>query len=296
MKRKALRIVGVWTTAAILVFGLSINVDAAAECQTVTISDGAITSRAGNEATIRTGLVGNYLWVQVGEYVGQDELEGTVSHEVPAGATGAVVCEDGSVTFDVPTLALSVGQETCPEGNGWVKVDDLSGTTYTYTPPAGFTVTDNCYKASTSVVFGSGPTVTSTVTNQNGQVQELSHASFLLVPITTTTEPPSDTTTTTTPSTSSPTTTTILTTSTPPSTLPSSTTTTEPNTDSTTSTTLAPTTTAPTTPSTSTGPSDPDDTRPERLPFTGVDGRLLAGIASLLLAAGGWVAWKGRSE
>jgi hypothetical protein len=82
------------------------------------------------------------------------------------------------------------GQETCPKtGNGWVKVDDLSGLTYTFTDiPYGYEVTDNCYKAGTSVVYGSGPTVTSTVWNKEGctkvgrgcNYQELSHASFKL--------------------------------------------------------------------------------------------------------------------
>lgn len=103
-------------------------------------------------------------------------------------------------------------QETCPnttfteEDGGWVKVDGLSGTTYTFDVPDGFEVTDNCYKASTTVVYGTGDTVTSTVTNHKGKVQELSHASFFLVPIeipeettTTTTEPPEETTTTTEP-------------------------------------------------------------------------------------------------
>lgn len=78
-------------------------------------------------------------------------------------------------------------QETCNEGNGWVKVDGLSGTSFTYTAPEGFAVAGTCYKASTTVIYDTiAPpqqivTVVSEVYNQNEQVQELSHASFLLV-------------------------------------------------------------------------------------------------------------------
>lgn len=70
----------------------------AADCQTVGFDGGYITSRTGNQSTVRTGLVGSNLWVQVGEFTGQDEYEGTVSYEI-GGSTGAVVCPDGSVTF-----------------------------------------------------------------------------------------------------------------------------------------------------------------------------------------------------
>ena len=66
-------------------------------------------------------------------------------------------------------------QETCPKDNGWTKVDDLSGFTYTFTVPEGYEVTDNCYKAATDVVYGSGDTVTAE------DKYELSHASFKLV-------------------------------------------------------------------------------------------------------------------
>src|SRR3990167_990532 len=78
-------------------------------------------------------------------------------------------------------------QTTCPEGGGWVKVDDLDGFAYTYTPPAGYTVTDNCYKHSTYVHYGSGPTVTAdwhALTRFPWfRRYELSHASFLIEPI-----------------------------------------------------------------------------------------------------------------
>lgn len=66
------------------------------------------------------------------------------------------------------------GQETCPKDAPWVKVDDLSGFSYTFDVPDGYTVTDNCYKASTNVVYGSGDTV------ETDDKFELSHASFKL--------------------------------------------------------------------------------------------------------------------
>jgi hypothetical protein len=85
----------------------------------------------------------------------------------------------------VPTAMAS--QETCPNSAPWVKVDGLTDTTYTYNIPAGKTLVEVCYKASTTVNYLTvnieGPatyTVVSTVENQNGQVQDLSHASFRL--------------------------------------------------------------------------------------------------------------------
>ena len=35
-------------------------------------------------------------------------------------------------------------QETCPKDAPWVKVDDLSGFTYTYDVPEGYYVVENC--------------------------------------------------------------------------------------------------------------------------------------------------------
>lgn len=87
-------------------------------------------------------------------------------------------------------VAVANGQETCPEGDGWVKVDGLSGLIYTFDVPEGYEVADNCYKASTTVVYGSGDTVESSVWNKDDcpgargcNLQELSHASFRLVKI-----------------------------------------------------------------------------------------------------------------
>ncbi len=50
--------------------------------------------------------------------------------------------------------------ETCPATGDWIKVEPLSGKTYTYSPAPGCTVSDNCYKHSTYVHYGTGVTVT----------------------------------------------------------------------------------------------------------------------------------------
>lgn len=77
------------------------------------------------------------------------------------------------------------GQETCPKGSGWVKIDNLKGLTYTYTAPEGKLVSRSCYKAGTQVIYEDydppTPVVTllSTVQNPQGKnYQDLSHASF----------------------------------------------------------------------------------------------------------------------
>jgi hypothetical protein len=93
----------------------------------------------------------------------------------------------GSSTYAVS--ASGGGQQTCPSGGDWTKVDGLSGTSYTFNAPNGYLVAETCYKASTTVVYGAvnppagSATVTSSVTNQNGNVQDLSHASFRLVTV-----------------------------------------------------------------------------------------------------------------
>ena len=87
------------------------------------------------------------------------------------------------------------GQDTCPQNNGWIKVDDLSGYSYTFDAPEGTLIVESCYKASTTVVFETynppqeSVTVTSTVVNPGGQIAELSHASFRLVKKSTKTPP-----------------------------------------------------------------------------------------------------------
>ena len=105
------------------------------------------------------------------------------------------------------TGTVSAQAAVCPEGNDWIKVDNLSGLSYTFTNiPDGYKVTDNCYKAATSVVYGSGATVTSAVFNSpqgitctapglphpGCNLQDLSHASFRLEKITNPDDPQDD--------------------------------------------------------------------------------------------------------
>lgn len=100
-----------------------------------------------------------------------------------------------------------VKQETCPGGDGWVKVDNLDGLTYTYDVAEGMEVTDNCYKHATYVHYGTGDTVTADEhcgwewTGRGlkwvCKAHELSHASFYLVPVPTSTPTPSPTPTNT---------------------------------------------------------------------------------------------------
>jgi len=97
----------------------------------------------------------------------------------------------------VPVYAdppVNNGQETCPndtfttETGGWDKTDGLSSTTFEVPQKAGFTVTQLCYKASDEVEYPAvSSTITSTVTNRNGQVQNLSHVSVYYTPTVTTT-------------------------------------------------------------------------------------------------------------
>jgi hypothetical protein len=80
------------------------------------------------------------------------------------------------------------GQETCPNSTddatfaltgGWVKTDDIDALTWDIPEEIGYTVTDVCYKASTSVMYPDPITdpVVSTVTNDNDELQNISHVS-----------------------------------------------------------------------------------------------------------------------
>jgi len=71
-------------------------------------------------------------------------------------------------------------QETCPSGGDWVKIEGLSGTSFTYTAPEGKVIVAWCYKASTFVESGvvDPPQTSYTVTSTVGH--DLSHASFQL--------------------------------------------------------------------------------------------------------------------
>ena len=73
------------------------------------------------------------------------------------------------------------GQETCPAGGDWVKVEGLSGDEFTYTAPEGKLIAETCYKAGTELEFNtiSPPRKTVTVISTVGF--DLSHASFKLV-------------------------------------------------------------------------------------------------------------------
>lgn len=90
-------------------------------------------------------------------------------------------------------------QETCPQTGDWNKKDNLTGVSFTYTAPEGFLVAEVCYKAATGVVYYAVQPpqgtviVVSTVINSGGQVADLSHASFRLVPISEPTATPSST-------------------------------------------------------------------------------------------------------
>lgn len=173
----------------------------------------------------------------------------------------------------VPASANGNGQDTCPKGDGWVKYDDLDGLTFTIPEediPEGYVVTENCFKAANTLVFGTGPTVTNeTVVNQNGKLQDISHASFLLVQVTTTSGP---TTTEATTTTVEDTTTTTV--------------------DETTTTTEEETTTRPENPTTTvnspttTSPARTASTQPEELPFTGIPMGLGVGAGALSVLAG----------
>lgn len=91
--------------------------------------------------------------------------------------------------------AASAGQETCPNTSfdattgGWVKHDNLSGTSFDIPEKDGFVVTDVCYKASTTVVYpGTADPVVSTVLNKpagepGSNVQALSHVSVYYEPV-----------------------------------------------------------------------------------------------------------------
>lgn len=70
----------------------------ASECLSLTIDDYIVTSVSEQNENIRIGIIGDFLWVQTGPNVGQDEYEGTISFAVND-ATGATVCDDQTVTF-----------------------------------------------------------------------------------------------------------------------------------------------------------------------------------------------------
>lgn len=92
------------------------------------------------------------------------------------------------------------GQEVCPSGNGWVKVEPLSGHSYEYTAPDGKLVAEFCYKAGADneqsgggVHYEDVDPPASQVTINNKFKPALSHASFRLVDVPVNTPPPPNT-------------------------------------------------------------------------------------------------------
>ena len=86
------------------------------------------------------------------------------------------------------------GQDTCPDGGEWVKVDGINQQNYEYTAPEGYVIIETCYKAGTELVTETiDPpqttiTLTSEVENPEGNAfQDISHASFRLQAIATST-------------------------------------------------------------------------------------------------------------
>jgi hypothetical protein len=88
----------------------------------------------------------------------------------------------------VPASVNAVAQETCPDGvNGWVKTDGVNATSTTGYATGDKLIAEVCYKASTTVIYfdvtppAASVEITSTVLNQNEQVQDISHYSLRLV-------------------------------------------------------------------------------------------------------------------
>lgn len=103
--RKLLRLwAAIVLTALVIGFLLLSTMTASAStCETY---DFTTRTFSGSGETLRvswvTQDVHSLLWVQTGEYYGQDEYENTVSHEVPDGATEATICDDGTVSWLIP--------------------------------------------------------------------------------------------------------------------------------------------------------------------------------------------------
>ncbi|GEN79945.1 hypothetical protein [Actinotalea fermentans] len=99
----------------------------------------------------------------------------------------ALLCAAGTVVIGTPANATT--DSGCPHTTfldplgGWIKYDGLTGTTYTYPQKPGYVVAGVCYKASTTTAYVTPTgTITSTVTNDNGEIKEISHASVLYLP------------------------------------------------------------------------------------------------------------------
>ena len=78
-------------------------------------------------------------------------------------------------------IVMAEGQETCPDGGDWEKVDGLTGSSYTYTADEGKLVAETCYKAGTTVEYNDIDPAQKSVTITSGVQQNLSHISVRLV-------------------------------------------------------------------------------------------------------------------
>jgi hypothetical protein len=72
------------------------------------------------------------------------------------------------------------GQEVCPHGGAWTKVDGLTGKSYTFNAPSGKVIVETCYKAGTEVVYDTINPGETSVTVTSAFQFDLSHASFRL--------------------------------------------------------------------------------------------------------------------
>jgi hypothetical protein len=106
------------------------------------------------------------------------------------GATAALMLAFGGVALTaIP--AGATGQDTCPDGGGWTKIEPIDALTYTYNAPSGQLITEVCYKAANDVIItdiadAASYEFVSTVENDNEELQEISHVSVKL------TDPPDD--------------------------------------------------------------------------------------------------------
>jgi hypothetical protein len=83
--------------------------------------------------------------------------------------------------FNIYSNVTALSAEVCPEGDGWFKVDNLSGHTYTYTARGGQLVAEYCWKAGQYTRYVNVKPPLQIVTVEKDVKYELSHASFRLV-------------------------------------------------------------------------------------------------------------------
>jgi hypothetical protein len=151
-------------------------------------------------ATVGLGIAPAYASDEIPEPIITEEAApadttgSVVEEEVVPEETPAVV-EEEVIEESVPSQSFSTqaakndgeqGQETCPDGGGWLKIEPIDALTYEYTAPSGQLIAEVCYKASTDVIYidiedAASYEFVSTVTNKNGELQEISHVSVRLI-------------------------------------------------------------------------------------------------------------------